>query len=60
MTTASGYQNGLFLNSFEFKTKAGKCSLANAPHWDAEMIEARTKSLVEMIANANLLPGKKP
>lgn len=54
-----GYQNGLALNSLPFKTKAGKCSLADAPFWDAEMIEARTKVLVEMIANANLLPGEK-
>jgi hypothetical protein len=48
------------LNSLPFKTKAGKFSLADAPHWDAEMIEARTKLLVDMFANANLLPGDKP
>ncbi len=54
-----GYQNGLVLNSLAFKTKDGKYSLANAPHWNAEMIEARTKLLVDMIANANLLPGEK-
>lgn len=53
-----GYQNGLALNSLKFKTKAGKYSLANAPHWDVEMIEARTRLLVEMVANANLLPGE--
>jgi hypothetical protein len=55
-----GYQNGLVLNSLTFKTKAGSYSLADAPHWDEEMIEARTKLLVGMIANANLLPGEKP
>jgi uncharacterized protein with ParB-like and HNH nuclease domain len=54
-----GYQNGLVLNSLVFKTKTGKYSLANTPHWDTEMIEARTKLLVDMIANANLLPGDK-
>lgn len=54
-----GYQNGLVLNSLAFKTKVGKCSLADAPHWDAEMIEARTNLLVDMVANANLLPSDK-
>lgn len=55
-----GYQNGLALNSLKFKTEADKYSLADAPHWDVEMMEARTKLLVEMIANANLLPGETP
>lgn len=55
-----GYQNGLFLNSLSFTSKAGKSSLADAPHWDAKMIEARTELLVNMVANANLLPGEKP
>ena len=55
-----GYQNKLFLNWLAFKTKAGKYSLADAPYWDAEMIRARTELLVDMIANANLLPGEKP
>jgi hypothetical protein len=54
-----GYQNGLVLNSLMFKTKAGKFSLADAPHWDVEMIEARTKLMVDLIAKANLLPGEK-
>lgn len=53
-----GYQNGLVLNSLVFKTKAGKLSLADAPHWNADMIAARTKLLVDMIAKANLLPGE--
>ncbi|MEI7685478.1 MAG: DUF262 domain-containing HNH endonuclease family protein [Planctomycetota bacterium] len=53
-----GYQNGLVLNSLSFKTAAGKFSLADAPQWNAEMIEARTKLLVTMIVNANLLPGE--
>jgi hypothetical protein len=54
-----GYQNGLVLNSLPFQTKAGKSSLADAPHWGADMIEARTKLLVDMVANANLLPSDK-
>ena len=54
-----GYQNGLFLNSFKFKIKGNKYSLADAPYWNVEMIEVRTKLLVEMIVNANLLPGEK-
>lgn len=54
-----GYKNGLVLNSLEFKAKAGKLSLADAPCWDAEMIEARTILMVDKIAKANLLPGEK-
>ena len=54
-----GYQNGLALNSLQFKAKAGISSLADAPHWDADMIKARTNLLVELVVNANLLPGEK-
>lgn len=54
-----GYKNGLMLNSLQFETKPGKSSLASAPCWDAKMIEARTKILVNMVANANMLPGEK-
>ena len=53
-----GYQNGLLLNSLPFKTQSGKFSLADAPHWNADMIEARTQLMVDMIAKANLLPGE--
>ena len=53
-----GYQNGLFLNSLAFKTRTGKHSLADAPDWNAAMIESRTKVLVDMITEANLLPGE--
>lgn len=55
-----GYQNGLVLNSLKYQTAAGKHSLADAPHWDTKMIEARTNLLVNMVAGANLLPGDKP
>src|SRR5688572_6148119 len=54
-----GYQNGLVLNSLPFGTRSGKRSLADATSWDADMIEARTKLLVGMVTNANLLPGDK-
>ena len=54
-----GYQNNLALNSLEFETKDGKFSLATAPHWNADMIKARTKLMVDLVANANLLPGEK-
>ena len=53
-----GYQNRLFLNSLAFETKTGKHSLADAPDWNAAMIESRTKVLVDMISEANLLPGE--
>jgi hypothetical protein len=55
-----GYKNGLFLNSLKFKADTGNYNLADAPHWDGTMIEARTKLLVEMITCASLLPGEKP
>lgn len=54
-----GYKNGLFLNSLKFKSDSGSYSLADAPHWNEHMIEARTKLLVDMVAKANLLPGEK-
>ncbi len=54
-----GYQNGLVLNSLLFKNEAGSFSLADALHWNPDMIAARTKLLVDMVADANLLPGEK-
>ena len=54
-----GYKNNLALNSLEFETKDGKFSLATAPHWNTDMIKARTKLMVDIVANANLLPGEK-
>ena len=53
-----GYLNGLVLNSLPFNSDVGECSLANAPHWDGAMIEARTKLLVDLVASENLLPGE--
>lgn len=53
-----GYLNGLVLNSMLFKTDNGKKSLANADHWDVDMIASRTDLMVDLIAKANLLPGE--
>jgi uncharacterized protein with ParB-like and HNH nuclease domain len=53
-----GYRNGLSLNTLEFQTSSGTFDLAHAPHWDSEMIRARTRVLVDTIANKNLLPGE--
>jgi len=53
-----GYQNGLYLNSLEFKVGKERYSLATAPCWNEEMIQARTAKLVELVVKANLLPGE--
>lgn len=53
-----GYKNGLALNTIPFTAKSGSFSLATALRWDAEMIEARTTKLVDLIVKANLLPGE--
>lgn len=53
-----GYQNGLALNSLRFKTSEGEFSLADAPRWDMEMIEARTQQLVDMVIFGTRLPGE--
>jgi uncharacterized protein with ParB-like and HNH nuclease domain len=44
-----GYQNGMVINNIEFRTNRGTFTLANAPEWKAEMIEARNNVMVEMI-----------
>ena len=53
-----GYRNGLVLNSLEFDVGGEAFSLATAPRWDAGMIEARTTRMVDLFANATLLPGE--
>lgn len=54
-----GYQNGLALNLIQFSTNAGTSHcLADAPCWNAEMIERRTDVLVDAIIRLNLLPGE--
>lgn len=54
-----GYKNGLALNQLPFECDSEEWSLADAPRWDAAMIEARTKALVEQILQSNLLPGER-
>ena len=54
-----GYKNGLALNALPFNVDGEEFSLADAPNWDVEMIEARTQKMVRLITKANLLPGEK-
>ena len=53
-----GYRNGLALNNLPFMLGANRLTLATATTWSAEMIEARTKAMVELLLEANKLPGE--
>lgn len=53
-----GYQNKLSLNSLPFAVNGADLSLAKTPDWNEALINARTSTLVEMVINANLLPGE--
>ena len=53
-----GYQNKLSLNSLPFAVNGADLSLATTPDWNEALINARTSTLVEMVINANLLPGE--
>jgi len=53
-----GYHNGLALNNLPFVLGDTTLSLATAPLWSAEMIEARTKAMVNLLLEANKLPGE--
>jgi Protein of unknown function DUF262/Protein of unknown function (DUF1524) len=53
-----GYRNGLALNNLPFMLGDNTFSLATAPTWSAEMIEARTKAMVNLLLEANKLPGE--
>ncbi|MCG3777024.1 MAG: hypothetical protein JW395_3899 [Nitrospira sp.] len=44
-----GYRNGLALNALPFKVGVKTLSLANAPAWTTDMIEARTKVMVDTL-----------
>ncbi len=44
-----GYRNKLALNTLSFKVKGKSHSLATAPEWTVEMIEARTNRMVELL-----------
>lgn len=54
-----GYKNGLALNLMTFDHEGYSYALADAPCWDADLIEARTQALVTILLKANLLPGEK-
>jgi len=53
-----GYRNGLALNNLPFMLGDNTLSLATATTWSAEMIEARTKTMVNLLLEANKLPGE--
>ena len=44
-----GYQNGMGINNIEFKIKGKAFSIANAPYWKKEMIQARNNEMIKMI-----------
>lgn len=44
-----GYRNGLALNELDFKVGGKMLTLATAPKWTAEMIEARTDRMVGLL-----------
>ncbi|MBS1658495.1 MAG: DUF262 domain-containing protein [Bacteroidetes bacterium] len=44
-----GYKNGMAINNIEFEYKRKAYSLANAPEWKKEMIEARNGVMVDMV-----------
>ncbi len=53
-----GYGNGLALNNLPFQINGGKeLSLAKAPQWTADMIEARTNRMVEMLLDMFTFEG---
>lgn len=54
-----GYRNGLALNALTFECQDEEHSLSSAPYWNPDLIEARTQTLVNMILEANLLPGER-
>jgi hypothetical protein len=52
-----GYQNGLALNNLTFKVGKKSHSLATAPEWTEEMIEARTDRMVSMLLDLYRIDG---
>lgn len=55
--TNIGYRNGLALNDLSFKVKGKPYSLATAPAWTADMIEARTTRMVELLMEMYTIEG---
>jgi hypothetical protein len=52
-----GYRNGLALNNLPFEASGTGYTLATVPAWSEDMIEARTKVMVNLLIEANRLPG---
>lgn len=52
-----GYRNGLALNSLSFTVQGKQHSLASAPQWTAEMIEARTNRMVDLLLAMYTIDG---
>lgn len=52
-----GYLNGLALNKIDFSVDSKQYSLADAPTWNATMIEARTDRLVQELLNLHRVHG---
>jgi uncharacterized protein with ParB-like and HNH nuclease domain len=44
-----GYKNGLALNNIQFKVGGNEYTLANAPGWNKDYIEARNNVMVDML-----------
>jgi Protein of unknown function (DUF1524) len=53
-----GYRNGLALNNLPFEVSGNTYTLATVRTWSAEMIEARTKAMADLLVAANKLPGE--
>lgn len=52
-----GYRNGLALNNLPFKVGGKSLSLATAPKWTEQMIEARTTCMVELLLEMYTFEG---
>ncbi|HEU5054607.1 MAG TPA: DUF262 domain-containing HNH endonuclease family protein [Hanamia sp.] len=44
-----GYQNGMAINNIQFYSNGRKFTIANAPEWKKEMMQARNEVMVNMI-----------
>ena len=54
-----GYENGLALNDLTFKVGREAFKLAEAPVWTAEMIDGRTRKMVDMLMKMYSFDGEK-
>ena len=52
-----GYRNGLALNKLTFVTDGQQLSLADAPKWTTDMIDARTNCMVDMLMKMYTFEG---